>query len=127
VSFYLRFIFYYQIILMVKAIHSFCISYLSIVVLCQCELNNDWINYHLLNFIFQGKFIRINFDVTGYIVGANIETCILPKYKWFTPLPSTWTLLWSCKHMSSYFILMSLQYFISVYLYIIYTKMNECR
>lgn len=26
---------------------------------------------------FQGKFIRINFDVTGYIVGANIETCIL--------------------------------------------------
>lgn len=27
--------------------------------------------------LFQGKFIRINFDVTGYIVGANIETCIL--------------------------------------------------
>lgn len=26
----------------------------------------------------QGKFIRINFDVAGYIVGANIETCILP-------------------------------------------------
>uniref|UniRef100_G1PH69 Myosin motor domain-containing protein n=1 Tax=Myotis lucifugus TaxID=59463 RepID=G1PH69_MYOLU len=25
-----------------------------------------------------GKFIRINFDVAGYIVGANIETCILP-------------------------------------------------
>lgn len=25
----------------------------------------------------QGKFIRINFDVTGYIVGANVETCIL--------------------------------------------------
>lgn len=25
----------------------------------------------------QGKFIRINFDVAGYIVGANIETCIL--------------------------------------------------
>lgn len=24
----------------------------------------------------QGKFIRINFDVAGYIVGANIETCI---------------------------------------------------
>ncbi|KAK1798974.1 hypothetical protein P4O66_007239, partial [Electrophorus voltai] len=24
-----------------------------------------------------GKFIRINFDVSGYIVGANIETCIL--------------------------------------------------
>lgn len=29
------------------------------------------------NFAPQGKFIRINFDVTGYIVGANIETCIL--------------------------------------------------
>ena len=28
-------------------------------------------------FSWQGKFIRINFDVTGYIVGANIETCIL--------------------------------------------------
>uniref|UniRef100_A0A3Q3X794 Uncharacterized protein n=1 Tax=Mola mola TaxID=94237 RepID=A0A3Q3X794_MOLML len=24
-----------------------------------------------------GKFIRVNFDVAGYIVGANIETCIL--------------------------------------------------
>lgn len=28
-------------------------------------------------FVWQGKFIRINFDVNGYIVGANIETCIL--------------------------------------------------
>lgn len=28
-------------------------------------------------FLLQGKFIRINFDVAGYIVGANIETCIL--------------------------------------------------
>lgn len=26
---------------------------------------------------FQGKFIRINFDMSGYICGANIETCIL--------------------------------------------------
>lgn len=25
----------------------------------------------------QGKFIRINFDSSGYISGANIETCIL--------------------------------------------------
>jgi len=25
----------------------------------------------------QGKFIRINFDMSGYIAGANIETCIL--------------------------------------------------
>jgi len=27
--------------------------------------------------MFQGKFIRINFDVSGYIAGANIDTCIL--------------------------------------------------
>ena len=27
--------------------------------------------------LFQGKFIRINFDASGYISGANIETCIL--------------------------------------------------
>jgi len=27
----------------------------------------------------QGKFIRINFDMSGYIAGANIETCILFK------------------------------------------------
>lgn len=33
--------------------------------------------YFQFSFYFQGKFIRINFDVTGYIVGANIETCIL--------------------------------------------------
>jgi len=26
---------------------------------------------------FQGKFIRINFDASGYIAGANIESCIL--------------------------------------------------
>lgn len=31
----------------------------------------------LFDFVLQGKFIRINFDVNGYIVGANIETCIL--------------------------------------------------
>lgn len=30
-----------------------------------------------VQFIFQGKFIRINFDTSGYIAGANIETCIL--------------------------------------------------
>lgn len=25
----------------------------------------------------QGKFIKLNFDVTGFLVGANIDTCIL--------------------------------------------------
>ena len=39
------------------------------------------VSLFIFNFLFviyfQGKFIRINFDVTGYIVGANIETCIL--------------------------------------------------
>lgn len=36
-------------------------------------------------YFLQGKFIRINFDVAGYIVGANIETCILiPGLKVFS-------------------------------------------
>ena len=29
-----------------------------------------------LSFPTQGKFIRINFDQSGYIAGANIETCM---------------------------------------------------
>lgn len=33
----------------------------------------------VLSYCWQGKFIRINFDVTGYIVGANIEACILVR------------------------------------------------
>lgn len=47
------------------------------------------LKYILLNYILcllQGKFIRINFDVTGYIVGANIETCILNYSEMFNIL-----------------------------------------
>lgn len=28
-------------------------------------------------FVSQGKFIRINFDASGFIAGANVESCIL--------------------------------------------------
>lgn len=40
---------------------------------------NEEMNWNIkpLFLLPQGKFIRINFDVAGYIVGANIETCIL--------------------------------------------------
>ncbi len=44
------------------------------------KANTDW-RLQLINgfkiISLQGKFIRINFDVTGFIVGANVETCIL--------------------------------------------------
>lgn len=42
-----------------------------------CCLKKLVITKKKISFSSQGKFIRINFDVTGYIVGANIETCIL--------------------------------------------------
>lgn len=43
----------------------------------QLSCRNEKISTYRNLFSLQGKFIRINFDVTGYIVGANIETCIL--------------------------------------------------
>lgn len=52
-------------------------------------LNNFLQTCHYLNklafilLLLQGKFIRINFDVAGYIVGANIETCIFFFYTLF--------------------------------------------
>lgn len=45
------------------------VSIISLIIYCSNELKQL--------FLLQGKFIRINFDVAGYIVGANIETCIL--------------------------------------------------
>lgn len=42
---------------------------------CSCDAKDNYVLKLLPSL--QGKFIRINFDVTGYIVGANIETCIL--------------------------------------------------
>ena len=52
-----------------------------------CAYNNtlptvrDCTSLHLLfRFFSQGKFIRINFDTSGYIAGANIETCTFNLY-----------------------------------------------
>lgn len=49
------------------------LSSASILIPLQRQINST------LASLFQGKFIRINFDVAGYIVGANIETCILSQ------------------------------------------------
>lgn len=55
--------------------------YLFIQLSCVDWLIDCLFPFTLLSFL-QGKFIRINFDVAGYIVGANIETCILLVRKW---------------------------------------------
>ncbi len=37
--------------------------------------------------LFQGKFIRINFDLSGYISGANIEFYLLEKSRTLRQAP----------------------------------------
>jgi len=50
----------------------------------------------------QGKFIRINFDMSGYIAGANIETCILFKLLFLKCLGILYKVIfsWLCKWFS---------------------------
>ncbi|PWA32645.1 hypothetical protein CCH79_00012513 [Gambusia affinis] len=50
-----------------------------------------------------GKFIRINFDVNGYIVGANIETCILFSEIWMESWSKFTISLMSCLMYSNGF------------------------
>lgn len=61
---------------------------LSLCLTCDPELLilfSTLLLHRLFVYFLQGKFIRINFDVAGYIVGANIETCILiPGLKVFS-------------------------------------------
>lgn len=53
----------------------FSLWYITIYCVWSCaKTSNKCWHYYA---VFQGKFIRINFDNSGFIAGANIESCIL--------------------------------------------------